>query len=605
MNESFLAPLFARVGGPRQAAIIAVGVAVTALVFGVSRWATRPTMVPLFADIPVEQVKPMTDKLTESGIAYELDASGSTILVASGDLARARVDLAAEVMPSATRPGLELFDKPSWGMTDFTQKVNYRRALEGELERTIGKMQDVEAVQVHLALEETPMFRETERPSKASVTLRMLGGQQPTAETVRGIASLVAGSVGGLQPEHVTVVDARGQALTSADDGSPSGLTSRQLSVQREVEGYLEAKADKLISSLVGAGNARVQVAASVNFNKVERTTQAVDPERQAMASEQKAEVTPSTPQQGAGYATSTTAYENTRSVENFTGAIGNVTRLTVAVLVADKVTWVPDTTAAGDSTTAGAAGAAADSTADSSATRAPAPLVPLVTARTPEELARIETLVRTALGVDSTRGDVVSVVSAPFDMPAPIVRDSVPAPQDFVSQLQANPKPVVAVAALVVLLVFGLVVMRMLRGRPALPAATAAAAITEGSAALALPPAPTFDAFQVPADPAALPAVAGQMPAFPQPSAMAPPQLGAGTGGFPGFPGMEGAPAPEWMDAAQQGAGGAMSAPPPMPRQPLVLPPQASTPERDQAIATIEQRPDAAIRVIRSWLRS
>ena len=603
MNESFLAPLFARVGGPRQAAIIAVGVAVTALVFGVSRWATRPTMVPLFADIPVEQVKPMTDKLAESGIAYELDASGSTILVASGDLARARVDLAAEVMPSATRPGLELFDKPSWGMTDFTQKVNYRRALEGELERTIGKMQDVEAVQVHLALEETPMFRETERPSKASVTLRMLGGQQPTAETVRGIASLVAGSVGGLQPEHVTVVDARGQALTSADDGSPSGLTSRQLSVQREVEGYLEAKADKLISSLVGAGNARVQVAASVNFNKVERTTQAVDPERQAMASEQKAEVTPSTPQQGAGYATSTTAYENTRSVENFTGAIGNVTRLTVAVLVADKVTWVPDTAAAGDSTAAGAAGAAGDSTADSSAARAPAPLVPLVTARTPEELARIETLVRTALGVDSTRGDVVSVVSAPFDMPAPIVRDSVPAPQDFVSQLQANPNPVVAVAALVVLLVFGLVVMRMLRGRPAV--STAAAAITEGSAALALPPAPTFDAFQVPADPAALPAVAGQMPAFPQPSAMAPPQLGAGTGGFPGFPGMEGAPAPEWMDAAQQGAGGAMSAPPPMPRQPLVLPPQASTPERDQAIATIEQRPDAAIRVIRSWLRS
>jgi flagellar M-ring protein FliF len=212
---------------------------------------------------------------------------------------------------------------------------------------------------------------------------------------------------------------------------------------------------------------------------------------------------------------------------------------------------------------------------------------------------------VKTALGVDSTRGDVVSVVSAPFDMPAPIVRDSVPAPQDFVSQLQANPKPVVAVAALVVLLVFGLVVMRMLRGRPALPAGTAAAAIAEGSAALALPPAPTYDAFQVPADPAALAAVAGQMPAFPQPSAMAPPQLGAGTGGFPGFPGMEGAPAPEWMDAAQQGGSAAMPAPPPMPRQPLVLPPQASTPERDQAIATIEQRPDAAIRVIRSWLRS
>lgn len=598
MNDSFLSGLFARVGGPRQAAIIAVGVAVSVLVFGVSRWATRPTMVPLFTDVPMEQVKGMTDKLTEAGIPYELDATGNTILVTSADLARARVDLAAEVLPGSSRPGLELFDKPSWGMTDFTQKVNYRRALEGELERTIGKMQDVEAVQVHLAIEEAPMFRAEERPSKASVTLRMLGGRQPAAETVRGIASLVAGSVGGLRPEHVTVVDARGQALTTADDGSPSGLTSRQLMVQREVEGYLEAKANTLLSSLVGAGNARVQVAATVNFNKVERTTQAVDPDRQAMATEQKAEVTPSTPQQGAGYATSTTAYENTRSVENFTGAIGNVTRLTVAVLVADKVTYVPDTTAQAVDTAAAGGAAQADSTADSAAVRAPAPLVPLVTARTPEELARIETLVRTALGVDSARGDLVSVVSAPFDMPPlPAARDSVAAPQDLVGRLQANPKPVVAVVALLVLLVFGLVVTRMLRGRPAAPARAAAAAIAEGSGTLALPPAPSYESFQVPNDPAALGA-GNQMPAFPQASAMAPPQLLAGT---PGFPGMDGAPAPEWMDAAQ--GGGAAAAP--VPRAPLVLPPQTSTPERDQAIATIEQRPDAAIRVVRSWLRS
>ena len=140
--------LFGRVGGTRQAAIIAVGVLVTALVFGVSRWATAPTMVPLYADIPIESVGKMTDKLAESAIAFELDRAGNTILVASGDLARARVALAREAMPEAGRPGLELFDKPSWGMTDFTQKVNYRRALEGELERTIGRMRDVKAVQV-------------------------------------------------------------------------------------------------------------------------------------------------------------------------------------------------------------------------------------------------------------------------------------------------------------------------------------------------------------------------------------------------------------------------------------------------------------------------
>ena len=141
--QSFFDSLTGRLGGGRQLAIIAIGVVVTAVVFGVSRWATAPTMVPLYADLPVENVKAMTDQLTESGITYTLDRTGTTILVPSEDLARARVDLAAGDVPNAGRPGLELFDKPTWGMTDFTQKVNYRRALEGELERTISKMMNV------------------------------------------------------------------------------------------------------------------------------------------------------------------------------------------------------------------------------------------------------------------------------------------------------------------------------------------------------------------------------------------------------------------------------------------------------------------------------
>ena len=123
------------------------------------------------------------------------------------------------------------------------------------------------------------------------------------------------------------------------DEGSMAGLTSRQLAVQREVETYMEQKADQLLSSLVGCGNARVQVSASINFDKVERTTQAIDPDKQAMSTEQKSEVTPSSPQQGAGYTQTATSYENTSSVENFSGAIGNVKKLTVAVLIADKVT--------------------------------------------------------------------------------------------------------------------------------------------------------------------------------------------------------------------------------------------------------------------------
>ncbi|HEY0776457.1 MAG TPA: hypothetical protein VGD56_00700, partial [Gemmatirosa sp.] len=151
-----LQPAVDRLGGPRRALILLVGLLTAGLVFGVSRWATAPTFVPVFANVPVEQSGKMTDKLGEAGIEYHLEKGGTEIQVKTEDLARARVTLARDGgLPNAGRPGLELFDQPSWGMTDFTQRINYRRALEGELERTIGKMRGIEQAQVHVAMPET------------------------------------------------------------------------------------------------------------------------------------------------------------------------------------------------------------------------------------------------------------------------------------------------------------------------------------------------------------------------------------------------------------------------------------------------------------------
>lgn len=529
---SLVESLFGRMSGGRQAAIIAVGVAVTGLVYGVSVWAVKPEMVPLYSDVPVNQVKAITDKLTEHGVVYQLDKNtGTTILVASSDLVKARVDMAAEAMPDNGRPGLELFDKPQWGTTDYTQKINFRRALEGELERNISKLHNVQAVQVHLALEDEQLFKQNERPSKASVTLAMANGETPKAEMVQGIARLVAGSVGGLDPDHVTIVDSRGQALTMQEDGSLAGLTSRQLAVQREVESYMEQKADKLLGSLVGNGNSRVQVSASINFDKIDRTTQAVDPEKQATATEQKAEVSPSSPQQGAGYTSTATSFENTKSVETFSGAIGNVKKLTVAVLVADKVAPI----VAGDTGKKAAAAAA----------------VP-PTPRTSEEMARIEALVRNALGVDSTRGDMITVASAPFDVPAPMVvkKDSV-VPADLMTRVQTNPKPIVAIAALVVLLVVGVLTLGALK--------------------------PKKSAQQADNGSRTLPA-GGGYPELPASAQMNAAMLQAGNGG-------------EQMNYDE--------------RRQVVLPPPVTTAEREQAIATVDQRPDAALRVTRTWLRT
>ena len=521
--SSLFESIFGRNVASRQIAIIGVGVLVTAGVFGVSQWAGDPQMMPLFADVPIASVGLMTDKLTELNIKYELDRNGSTIRVADADIARARVALAREGLPNAGRPGMELFDKPTWGMTDFTQKVNYGRALEGELERTIGNMRDVDHVQVHLALEDDALFKKNERPSKASVTLTMRGGDAPPQSVVRGIASLVSGSIGGLEPQHVTIIDERGHALTSNDDGTVAGLTSRQLTVQREVETSLEKKAEELVTRIVGEGNSRVQVTANINFDKLERTTQSVDPEKQAATSEQKAEVLPGTPQQGAGYSTSATSFENSRSVENFTGAIGTIKKLTVAVLVADKVTYP-----------------AVDSTAKMAAK-------PIVTPRTPEEIAKIESLVRNGLGVDSLRGDLISVVNAPFDLPIVAQkRDTQPTPT-MIARLQTNPKPFVWIGAIVVMLILAIVMVGALK-----PA-------KQSKAVAQLAASPSY---------AELPASTQQMQA---------------------------------MQAQHQSdMYGAID----LPKQ-VVLPAMNTSLEREQAMATVDQRPEAAIKVTRNWLRA
>jgi len=514
---SLLPSFFSRADGNRQIGIIAVGVVATALVFGLSRWATAPVFVPLYANAPIESVGVITDKLDEAGIKYQLGSAGSQVLVAAADVAPARVALAREALPGTGRPGLELFDKPTWGMTDFTQKVNYRRALEGELERNIGTMRDVERVQVHLALEDDKLFKKDSRQSKASVTLAMKGGESPSTATVRGIASLVAGSVGGLEADHVVIVDERGTALTTIDDATGVGMSSRQVEMQRDIERHLEKKAEALVSQIVGTGNARVQVAATVNFDKIERTTQAVNPDQQAISQEHKAEILPQAGQAGAASSNVATSFETTRSVESFSGAVGDVRKMTVAVLVADRVTITPS-----------ADGAAAEA--------------PVITPRSPEELARIEVLVRNALGIDSVRGDGVSVLSAPFDVPqiAPVIVDSMPTPT-LVAKALDNPKPVVAIASLIVLMIIALVSVRALRPAPPAPAPVALAASAPAQVALSS--------------------------------------------------GMSREPEPE-RDALIA------------PRKPVVLPSLATTPEREQAMATVEQRPDAAVRVMRTWLR-
>jgi flagellar M-ring protein FliF len=284
-------------------------------------------------------------------------------------------------------------------------------------------------------MHETDGFSAQSRPTEASVVLKVKGETDP--EIVKGIAHLVASSVDGLTSDHVTIVNDAGRMLSEAEESmSLAGLSSRQLAVQREIEDYLRVKAEKIVGQMVGAANLRVQVSARMSFDRVERTTASVDPDKQVVAAEQKAQIVPGA-QGGAGQNNTSTAYENTRSTENFVAAPGSLKRLTVAVLVADQ--------------------AGADPKA------APTP-------RSAAELRQIETMVRSAVGADSTRGDVVSVVSVPF---APVAVAPTEKPKtDFVNIVQTAQRPLLGILGLALIIVVALISIKSLKGTGAAAAA-------------------------------------------------------------------------------------------------------------------------------------
>ena len=286
--------------------LLFVGAGAFAVIWGFAQWGMAPSWVPVAAGLPIEQVGEATQRLDEVGIEYRMERGGSLLTVAQEDLPRARVTLASEGLTGLVgSPGFELFDQASWGMTDFTQRVNYRRALEGELERTIGNMRDIESAQVHLALNEASVLSSrSDLTGEASVVLRLKSGNRADDSVVEGIQSLVASSVPRLEPQNVMVLDDSGRLLSASASDPLVRRTGGQFQVRAQLEEYLETKAEALVEQVVGPGNARVSVAVQLNFDEINRTVQAVDPDEQLLVSEDRSEITPETQDQGAGSVT-------------------------------------------------------------------------------------------------------------------------------------------------------------------------------------------------------------------------------------------------------------------------------------------------------------
>ncbi len=278
---------------PTSKRLIVAGVAAcsllafAALIFVANRTDYRP----LFANLTTEDAGEIVKKLKDQKVAYQISADGKAILVPSDKVYELRLSLAGEGLPQGGGIGFEIFDRKNFGMTEFVQKLNYQRALQGELSRTIAQLAGVEQARVHLVIPEKSLFKDSEKPPTASVVLKMKSNRTLRENEVQGVVHLVSSAIEGMDTENVTVLDSRGKVLSRTGPSDATGkLTSTMQETQRNYEKNLEERLQSLLDKVVGSGRSVARVSATFDFKQVEKYEEKYDPETAAVRSEQRSE---------------------------------------------------------------------------------------------------------------------------------------------------------------------------------------------------------------------------------------------------------------------------------------------------------------------------
>jgi flagellar M-ring protein FliF len=478
-------------------------VAVTAALIGffafVIMRVTTPQMTTLFTDLSTEDSSAIIKDLERQAIPFELRNDGSVIMVPKDKVTRLRMKLAEGGLPKGGGVGYEIFDKSdALGTTSFVQNINHLRALEGELARTIRAIDRIQAARVHLVLPERPLFsRETPEPS-ASIVVRVRGTLEP--QQIRAIRHLVSSAVSGLKPQRVSIVDETGQLLADGAGGDDENVIGdeRRTAFEKRMRNEVEA----IVSSVVGAGRARVQLSADFDFNRITQTSDKFDPEGRVLRSSQTREESSATAdnsgqvtvnnelpgnQRPDGATTAkdqskkteeTNNYEISHTTKTEVTEAGRVNKISVAVLV------------------------------DGSYIKNEKGEM-VYQERSKDQLERIATLVRSAIGFDQKRGDQVEVVNLKFAEAPAVV--PIAEPTGLLGMLQFTKDDVMYVIELGVMMLLSLVVLfmvirplvrRILASEvvPSLASDGSLPALTDGSEAAgqSLVPATMIDVAQV-----------------------------------------------------------------------------------------------------------
>jgi flagellar M-ring protein FliF len=401
-----LSQLWASLSGRQKTSLVLAAALVAGALWAFQRWNVERDFKPLYVEMNQEEAGAVVNRLREMNIPYRINETGTAVLIPSERLAETRLQMATSGLPQHGRMGFELFDQTKFGATEFAEQVNYRRALEGELERSVLSLNQVEQARVHISLPKESVFLDYRQPAKASVVVKLRRAQKLETEQVRGVAFLVASAVEGLSPEMVSVLDVTGNLLSRPR--KPGAESGEEQELQQRVEKEIAQKILHTVEPYLGPDKARASVSAEVELNAGEQTEEVIDPNPVALTSQKTDEQaqpawaagppgTTSNVPRGTGRPawggntlvrkTESHTYQVSKTVTRMKLEKGAVKRLSVAVLVDHKTS------------------------VDGSGRR-------VLAARTPQEMKVIRDLIVAAAGILEQRGDLLTVENLPFEAP-------------------------------------------------------------------------------------------------------------------------------------------------------------------------------------------
>ncbi|HVU15745.1 MAG TPA: flagellar basal-body MS-ring/collar protein FliF [Candidatus Didemnitutus sp.] len=426
-----LLALWRQLGINQRVSLIVATIAVTAGMIAVAAWSHRPDYQLLYARLGDKDAAAVISYLETQNIPHQVSAGGSSVSVPSDQVYKLRMDLASKGLPSGDGVGFEIFDKGQFGLSDFVQRTNYLRAVQGELARTISQLSGVRAARVMIVQPENRLLLTDQGVKSTASVFVDMGGGRLEIDQVNAIRHLVANSVQGLTPDQVAVVDNRGRVLSEELRQDPTlGTASSQMRYKQQVEDYLAKKVESMLSAVIGPGNAVVRVSADIETEATTETSEKYDPDGQVVRTQTVTEDTTNSSEQrttggatgvsanipekadptasAAAHPTSTsegkrtnrtTAYEINRTTTNVVRNPGTIKNVTAAVFIAPRV-----------------APAAAPATTPDGKPAAPAE--PQVQKRTAEELNALRQIAVNALGLKLAPGQTLESVVALQELP-------------------------------------------------------------------------------------------------------------------------------------------------------------------------------------------